>query len=778
MLDLMTDKAMIDHFDPDFTLTPVHPERRHFGYSYGDLDVKPQISIVTPFYNTGPEFYQTAQSVFQQSLQQFEWLIINDGSNDPQSLQILESYRHLDPRIRVIDHPANLGLSTARNTGFRHAQTEFVALLDSDDLLEPTAIEKWWWFLETQPQFGFVASYHVAFEGKSYLWTGGFHDGAQNAERNHVSMICMIRKSVHQKVGGFDESIRGGLEDWEFWMRCASQGIWGATVPEYLAWYRLRSDHSDRWQNLQEERIAEFRSRFQQEYPHLYSGKFPDPSLRNFELDLTLVLLEVPLVNQLAKPNRRVLFILPWLVMGGAERFALNLIDQLQQRGWQVTVVATSSADQVWLYDFEKRSEDVFILPNFLPVKDYPRFLGYLIYSRHFDAVFLQGSHEGYRLIPILHSLYPNLPIVDYLHFITPEWMQGGFPRLSLLYQDNIDLTITSSQHLRNWMLKEGRDPQKLQVCYIGVDPEKWKPDKDAHKRVRSEFGIGLEETVILYAARLEYQKQPFLMLKVIEKLLNDGISFRVLIAGDGSLRPALEQKIKEANLNERVLLLGSVPTEKMPSVMAAADIYFLPSSNEGIAQAIYEAMSCGLVVVGANVGGQEELVTPDSGLLIDVDEEEILIEKYAHKLTDLIVNPKLRNELGIQARQRIQEGFTLDVMGETIAGAFTTLSNRPIGTPAPAKITGIMIEHARIIVEFLQARQESLRLYGVIEQVSNQYRELFRQFETLVIAKSPSYWFYLWIRQLFLPLYNWIMSKTGNKMLSLKDRFKRLFIR
>lgn len=768
---------MIDHSAPDFQFTPVHPDRKHFGYQSTE-HYQPVVTIVTPFFNTDEIFHQTAQSIFQQSLQQFEWLIINDGSNEPGALRILEEYRHKDPRIRVIDHVENRGLSAARNTGFQNAQTEYIALLDSDDLIEPTAVEKWWWFLQTQTQFGFVASYHVAFGGKNILWTGGFHDGAKNAERNRVSMLCMVRKSVHQQVGGFDETIHDGLEDWDFWMRCAANGIWGATVPEFLAWYRQRDNHSVRWQNLQEDRIAQARARFQQQYPHLYSGKFPDPPSRNFEIDLTLISLDIPTVNRLVKKQRRLLIVLPWLVMGGAERFTLNLMDQLQQRDWQVTIIATSPADHVWQYEFEKRSEDVFILPNFLPLKDYPRFLGYLIYSRQFDAVLIQGSHEGYRLIPLIRALYPNLPIVDYLHFVTPEWMEGGFPRLSLLHQDAIDLTITSSQNVREWMIAQGRDPQKLKVCYIGADPDKWKPDMKIRQQVRRELGIRPGDTVILYAARLEEQKQPLFMLNVIDKLRQEGKSFRALIAGEGSLRPAVENKIKEANLDEHVIILGKVPPERMPSIMAAADIFFLPSSNEGISLAIYEAMSCGLVVVGADVGGQAELVTPDCGFLIETGDEFVLVEKFARILADLIENPNQRFDIGIHARRRIQEGFTLESMGECIDNAITTLPDHKDYTRAPVKIESKMTDEARTIVEFLQARQECIRLADVVSQVSDQYHKLYRQYETFVAPHRPSHWFYLWIRQLLLPVYQWISIKTHNRLAGIKNQFKGLFIR
>jgi glycosyltransferase involved in cell wall biosynthesis len=746
--------AMINPAAPDFSNTPANPRRKGTGLRLRENDGSPVVSIVTPFFDTGEVFHETAQSIFSQTLQQWEWLIINDGSQDGQALQILAEYRQRDPRIRVMDHPQNRGLSAARNTGFNAARCGYVALLDSDDLLEPTALEKWWWLLQSQSQFGFVASYHVAFGGMNYLWSGGFHDGAANAERNRVSMMCMVRKSVHQAVGGFDESIRGGLEDWDFWMRCAAQGIWGTTVPEFLAWYRLRPDHSDRWGNLHEERIAEFRANFQQRFPHLYSGHFPNPPMRNFELDLTLPSLDVPTVNRLAKAQWRLLLIVPWLVMGGAERFALNLMDQLRRRGWQITIIATAPAEHVWLTDFEQRSEDLFILPHFLPFKDYARFLGYLIYSRQFDAVLLQGSHEGYRLAAVLRDLYPGLPMVDYLHFVTPEWMQGGFPRLSLLCQESIALTIASSRQVSNWMVEQGCEPQKLKVCYIGADAEIWKPDAEAFKRVRSDLGIGLDETVILYAARLEQQKQPLRMVEVLDELGKAGKTFRALIAGDGSLRAELEKNVETAGLSGRVIFLGSVPTGQMPAIMAAADIFFLPSQNEGIAQAIYEAMSSGLVVVGAKVGGQAELVTAECGFLIEPRAEQYQRAEYVRILGELIENPARRKELGMRARQRILNGFTLEDMGANMVDALQSISQHSVGSFEPVPLAGKALEQSRLVIEFLQARQEGMRLYKVVEEVSNQYSDLYRRYEELISPKPPSHWFYLWVRQLLMPLY------------------------
>src|SRR5712692_2690919 len=98
---------MIDPAHPDYSNTPVSPRRPCYGYAPANLNARPAVTIVTPYFDTGAVFEETARSVLQQSFQQWEWLIINDGSTDPQSLAQLQSYRQSDPRIRIINHSSN-----------------------------------------------------------------------------------------------------------------------------------------------------------------------------------------------------------------------------------------------------------------------------------------------------------------------------------------------------------------------------------------------------------------------------------------------------------------------------------------------------------------------------------------------------------------------------------------------------------------------------------------------------------------------------------------------
>src|SRR4051794_4122598 len=91
------EQKMIDPVNPQYSNIPGSAQRPHFCYSPAETSVIPYVTIITPFYNTGAVFHETARSVLQQSFQQWEWLIINDGSSDPEALSVLEGYRQSDP---------------------------------------------------------------------------------------------------------------------------------------------------------------------------------------------------------------------------------------------------------------------------------------------------------------------------------------------------------------------------------------------------------------------------------------------------------------------------------------------------------------------------------------------------------------------------------------------------------------------------------------------------------------------------------------------------------
>jgi glycosyltransferase involved in cell wall biosynthesis len=718
---------MIDPQRPDYSDTPASERRSSFAYALADARVEPVVSIVTPFFNTGALFHETARSVFRQSLQQWEWLIVNDASTDPVALEVLDHYRHRDDRIRVIDLATNGGPSRARNVAYAAARTPFALQLDSDNLLEPTAAEKWWWFLQSHPRAAFVKGFSVGFGAQTYLWRDGFHNPAAFLTSNPVDVTSMVRVAAHRRAGGYDETMRDGLEDWDFWMRCAAAGEWGATVPEFLDWYRRRPNHNDRWSEWDGgARQTSFVAGLRDRYPAVTAGRFPDvtddpPSNATLSFD-------VPAVNQLRKPagpkgsaspgSGRLLLIVPWFAMGGSDKFNLDLVEMLAGRGWDVTIAATRN-DPAWLSHFTRWTPDVFSLPVFLRPVDYPRFLLYLLRSRQVDVVMVAHAELGYHLLPFLRSHAPDVTFVDYLHIVEESWHDGGYPRLSIHYRNFLDLSIVSSHHLEQWLRTEGAEPDRVQVCYTGgrvVADEDLRNDRE---RVRQELGVSADEPLILYPARLCPQKQPKVFAGAVQLLADQGARFTCLVAGDGPDRAWLGACLKRHRLTERVRMLGPVSPARMRELMGASDICFLPSTHEGVALTLYEAMSHGCVFVGADVGGQSEVAPEPFGILLprlrDADHEAAA---YAVAISQLLNDRSGRQGMGEAARQRIADSFSLERMVETMEQAFATAGRlrrerprAPLSHDVGQLLATRAIEHERVarLAESLWTRQAGM---------------------------------------------------------------------
>ena len=774
---------MIDPANPDYANTPVAVQRPDYAYHPVDTSVAPSVSIVTPFYNTGAVFRETAACVFQQSLQQWEWIIVNDGSTDAEALALLQEYRARDPRIRILEHTHNRGLSAARNTGFQAARAPYVVQLDSDDLLEPTAVEKWLWFLESYPEYGFVKGYTVGFEADTYLWKNGFHDGKAFLEENIVAATSMIRVAVHKAVGGYDETFRGGLEDWDFWLRCASHGQWGGTLPEYLDWYRRRQAHEDRWAEWNNPQAVQVQ--LQQRYPQLWTGEFPDIQPR-WHYAYDPVPEDQGWDNTLGKDKPRLLMIVPWLTVGGADKFNLDVLEQLTTQGWEVSLATTLTGDSSWLPQFARFTPDIFILHHFLQLTDYPRFLRYLIRSRQFDLVMITNSELGYLLLPYLRAHCPEIPFVDYCHMEEEEWKNGGYPRLAVEYQYLLAMNIVSSAHLRDWMQKRGANPAHIHVCYTNVDAERWQPVSAAQRLAsRQALDIADETPIFLYAARICAQKQPRVFADTLVQLRQHTTNWLAVVAGDGPDLDWLRSFVKQHGLSDHVRLLGAVSNDHVAGLMAAADIFFLPSQWEGIALSIYEAMASGLPIVGADVGGQRELVTPECGVLIMPDTPAAQAAAYAAALNELIQQPEQRRRMGHAGRQRVQAQFRLTDLAKRLQQLFQMAQQRHGHATQPCNVPVSELDmHLRLAQTCAVQAVEYTRLMSVAEELWREREQgggqPLSQPLSLRSEPAPLSWrtkTYVILRRLLLSYYQAACDRDIRWCVSMKDAVKRTLL-
>ena len=197
----------------------------------------PLVSVILPCYNAHRFLGQALESVRAQTFRDYETIVIDDGSTEPETLQFLEQ---LATDVRVV-HQENRGLSGARNTGFREARGRYVLPLDCDDWIEPRFLEKLLAALAAEDPDNSFAFCHLALEGdKAGILPKQFNLFEQLCA-NQLPYCLLLSRALWLRVGGYDENMRQGYEDWEFNIRLALSGAHAALVPEALFHYRVSS---------------------------------------------------------------------------------------------------------------------------------------------------------------------------------------------------------------------------------------------------------------------------------------------------------------------------------------------------------------------------------------------------------------------------------------------------------------------------------------------------------------------------------------------------------
>ena len=209
-----------------------------------------RISVLVPCFNHGQFIRETIDSIIAQTLQDFEIIVVDDGSTDPHTRKALADLPA--ERITVLT-TENRGLPAARNHAARHAHGEFYCAVDADDKLAPQWFEKGLRVLEERPEVAFVSHWLETFGDEHWTWTPERCDLPSLLARNAVNGAALVRRTAYDAVGGYDESMREGCEDWDFWLRLVERGFPGAIIPEVLFYYRRRSDSMSRLM-LDEER--------------------------------------------------------------------------------------------------------------------------------------------------------------------------------------------------------------------------------------------------------------------------------------------------------------------------------------------------------------------------------------------------------------------------------------------------------------------------------------------------------------------------------------------
>ncbi len=194
------------------------------------------VSIVIPCFN-GAEYLRAAVgSALAQTYAAVDIVVIDDGSTDEETLGVLAGLA--GPRVQVVQQ-ANGGPAAARNRAIREATGKYILPLDADDTIEPSYVAKAVAVLEAQPQVGCVYCKARKFGDESGPWDLPPYSLYQEAIDNVIFVTALFRKADWEAVGGFDEKLRHGVEDYDFWLKLIASGKDVVQLGEYLFNYRV-----------------------------------------------------------------------------------------------------------------------------------------------------------------------------------------------------------------------------------------------------------------------------------------------------------------------------------------------------------------------------------------------------------------------------------------------------------------------------------------------------------------------------------------------------------
>ncbi len=199
-----------------------------------------KLSIVIPCYNQGEYLIDALSTINSLNKAYVEVIIINDGSTEERTNNIIEDISKDD---YIIISQLNQGLAKSRNKGINIAKGEYILTLDADNIITPEYLNEALTILENEKNVGVVYSNPIFFgkrTGERKLC--GF-DHEKIAHRNYIDACAFFRKSLWKEIGGFDENMPiMGYEDWDFWIRVSYTKWDFYHINKPLFYYRVRNN--------------------------------------------------------------------------------------------------------------------------------------------------------------------------------------------------------------------------------------------------------------------------------------------------------------------------------------------------------------------------------------------------------------------------------------------------------------------------------------------------------------------------------------------------------
>ena len=346
---------------------------------------------------------------------------------------------------------------------------------------------------------------------------------------------------------------------------------------------------------------------------------------------------------------------------GGAELHALNLSEQLQRRGHDVTVACRPGRF------IEERAHQMGLATVPITVRKQNDWHDYGALRRFLREKPIDVLHAHWStdmIVPPFAGLRAHVPVrIMTRHMPYPFKNRLGTWLYSQLLWTRL---VTVSASVRETLLACGVAPDKIEVIHHGTNIEEFARTTASPQSIRRGLGIPDDCLTVGIAGRIAPEKGHLVLLQAAA-LLGDRYPLRYVIVGDGPSEAAVREAVRTLGLEDRVVFAGF--RDDVNNVMAALDIMTLPSTwNEPCAAVVQQAMALSKPVVGTRAGGTPEMISEnETGFLVPPSDAPALADAIARLAGDAF----LRKRMGAAGRERVGAYFSLSLMTDRIEALY-----------------------------------------------------------------------------------------------------------
>ncbi|TCD17342.1 glycosyltransferase family 2 protein [Pedobacter psychrodurus] len=259
------------------------------------------VSIIVPCYNQANFLAETLDCVLAQEFKDWECIIVNDGSPD-NTEGVANSYCNEDSRFKYF-YKTNGGLSSARNFGIGKSAGKYILPLDSDDKIASDYIKLAVEILEKNERIKVVYGRAELFGKKSGEWIIDDYSFNKLLATNLIYCSALYRRSDYDRTTGYNENMKFGFEDWDFWLSMLESGGDVYRIDKVMFYYRIR--HGSMLRSLDREKQNYLRNQLYENHRKAYSEYLLDP-LNTFEYTTIYSSVEYRVGKMLLTPIRRI----------------------------------------------------------------------------------------------------------------------------------------------------------------------------------------------------------------------------------------------------------------------------------------------------------------------------------------------------------------------------------------------------------------------------------------------------------------------------------------